>query len=96
MRSIHYLVLKLLQNNINSGFSQGTYHALPQSFYNTLLSSDSRMAQTTQWLQAIRSCMRKVRMKYQRCMAMLSSDNIINSVCIAKVGIFSFLDMTMI
>ena len=28
-----------------------------------------RMAQTMQWLQAIRSCMRKVRLKYPQCMA---------------------------
>ena len=30
---------------------------------------NSRMAQTTQWLQAIKSCIRKVRLKYQQCMA---------------------------
>ena len=34
-----------------------------------LLAYNSRMAQTTQWLQAIQTCMRKVRLKYQQCMA---------------------------
>ena len=47
--------------------SQHKYVVGPRGGCLQVTKSNSRMAQTTQWLQAIQNCMKKVRLRYQPC-----------------------------
>ena len=43
---------------------EGSLQTTPLILRPSLLKYNSRMAQTTQWLQAIQNCMKKVRLRY--------------------------------